>query len=89
MPTKIPVTEQGIPTAFRIGGKALARIRYGDESEDWSAGRGEQCHDCGVAKGEFHIFGCDAERCPRCGSQALYCECPYDDDQIDEPRAKT
>ncbi len=53
----VPVTEDGIPTAFRIGGKVLRRVRYGDEEEDWGAGRGEPCHDCGVTKGELHISG--------------------------------
>ena len=35
----------------------------------------EQCHDCGVELGGFHGFGCDMERCPHDGSQALTCEC--------------
>jgi hypothetical protein len=26
---------------------------------------------------------------PQCGGQALYCECPYDEHLIDEPRTKT
>ena len=25
----------------------------------WGADR-QPCHDCGVSKGELHIFGCDA-----------------------------
>ncbi len=76
-----------IQTSFRIGGKSFARIRYGDEREDWGADH-QPCHDCGVSKGELHVFGCDAERCPSCGGQVIYCECDFDDQSIRENRAK-
>jgi hypothetical protein len=33
------------------------------------------CHDCGCARGEYHVFGCDAEECSHCGEQAFCCEC--------------
>jgi hypothetical protein len=50
-----PMKEGTLPTTFRIDGKEFQRIRYGEEQDDWGADR-EPCHDCGVTKGEFHIF---------------------------------
>lgn len=52
----------------------VPRIRYGDESSDWQAGK-YACHDCAAVKGEYHLPGCDVEECPLCHGQALGCEC--------------
>ena len=37
----------------------------------------ERCHDCGILNkpGNTHHYGCDIERCPKCGLQLLCCEC--------------
>jgi len=33
------------------------------------------CHDCLVQPGQLHHVGCDMERCPVCGDQAISCDC--------------
>ena len=70
---------QHIPTCI-VNGQEAARIRFGDESDDWGADRGP-CHDCAAIKGELHVEGCDVERCPGCDGQRFNCDCePYEDE---------
>lgn len=33
------------------------------------------CGDCGTKQGEYHLHGCDLERCPICGRQPFVCDC--------------
>lgn len=33
------------------------------------------CHDCGVKRGMYHVEGCDAEICPKCGGQFIGFDC--------------
>jgi len=58
-------------------GPWVARVKYGDEPEDWGAAEGRNCHDCNVAPGQPHHMGCDVERCPGCGLQFIGCECAW------------
>ena len=68
-------------THYEIEGCSLPRIAYGQEDADWGAAAGRTCHDCGVSPGQFHLPGCDVERCPACKGQLITCKCVYDDDQ--------
>ena len=76
------IEEAQCQTTYYINGKLHARIRYGQEGDDWGADK-RPCHDCAVVKGQYHVPGCDVERCPRCGGQAISCDCSYGEETID------
>jgi hypothetical protein len=54
----------------RIAGRRYERVRHGQEGID-------PCYACGVVEGQFHTPGCKCECCPRCGGQAISCDCPW------------
>ncbi|MDP1852910.1 MAG: hypothetical protein Q8L26_01695 [Candidatus Omnitrophota bacterium] len=46
------------------------------EPIDWDKVTEEHdCHDCCVKKGQYHVEGCDAEVCPKCGGQFISFDC--------------
>ncbi len=77
-PEKIEAAQE--ETTYIIDGTIYPRIAYGNEEEDWGANKGP-CHDCAVIKGQLHVPGCDGERCPVCGGQAMCCDCEYEGDE--------
>jgi hypothetical protein len=57
--------------------ETFERFRFGKgPGERREAAR--PCGDCAVIRGEFHVPGCDLERCPRCRGQLIFCSCNYD-----------
>jgi hypothetical protein len=55
-------------------GPGCTQTRYGTSPRVPHAGPG-RCHDCDAPAGKLHHPGCDAERCPDCGGQAISCPC--------------
>jgi len=76
-PEKIMAAQE--KPSLTIVGRVVARVRYGDEQDDWGANE-HACHDCRVIKGEFHVLGCDGEECPACRGQLITCDCPFEDE---------
>lgn len=61
-----------VPHAYgKKGGKKL----YPAVPENIQSDGVSRCHDCGAKPGHLHHPGCDMERCPKCGSQAIGCDC--------------
>ncbi len=61
-----------------IGGKAFARIRWGQELRPRHRYEPEECRDCGTPLGGVHHLGCCMERCPACHGQAIECGCLFE-----------
>jgi hypothetical protein len=75
-PERLEAAQQA--TTYSIGGSAFPRIAYGSEPDDWGA-ESRPCHDCAAVAGELHVPGCDVERCPSCGDQAIGCDYEHDE----------
>lgn len=71
------IDEEQKKTKWVIGGKVYPRIPYGS---DWEKVRGI-CHDCEVRTGQYHVDGCDMEKCPCCGGQLISCDCDYSEEE--------
>jgi len=68
---------QGNPVEFVINSQEYDRIPYGEGQDDLDD---PECNGCGVPQGGLHKLGCQREPCPRCGGQAISCDCLYEDD---------
>jgi hypothetical protein len=76
------VRAQDEPT-IELQAKVFARIKRGNEPFWAGKETAPVCHDCAVFAGEYHVFRCDMEACPRCFGQLLTCGCLWGEGPAD------
>ena len=78
--------DDGFPThVVTLDGVWYARVPYGSAEYETAADR-RSCRDCGVVKGEYHVYvHCSVEGCPKCGGQLACCECEFLGDEPEVP----
>lgn len=72
---------------FKSQASFLEKCREIDELEDYKSSQKERsffCSACGVAEGEFHLFGCIVEVCPWCEGQLSNCNCRFQQLEVEE-----
>lgn len=63
------------PSVILLKGKRYRKVLFGESDRDQPITPEARCHDCGAKPNNFHHPGCDWERCPICGGQAIACGC--------------
>ena len=69
---------------YRVGGRNIARLRFGEETNPMITPGHGLCQCCSTARGQFHEPLCEREQCPVCRQQVMSCDCPIlTDDAVD------
>ena len=59
-----------------VNGEIFKRIKVGDPGDFFEGmDTDTRCGDCNAKMGYLHHWGCDCERCPKCGQQLITCDC--------------